>query len=306
MTQALGSADGVTITGPPEDRYDEVLTDRALELIAQLHRSFGARRRELLRRPPGAVRGAGRRRHARLPARRPRTSARTSWRVAEPAPGLVDRRVEITGPTDRKMTINALNSGRQGVAGRLRGRQHPALGEHASAASSTCATRSTGTIDFTSPEGKDYALADDELRHDRRPPARLAPAGEAHPGRRRADLRQPGRLRALLLPLRAGAARRAARARTSTCRRWRATSRRGSGTTCSSLAQELARHPARHHPRDRADRDLPGRVRDGGDPLRAARALRRAQRRPLGLHVPRHQEVPHPRRASSCCPTATR
>ena len=34
-----------------------------------------------------------------------------SWRVADPAPGLVDRRVEITGPTDRKMTVNALNSG---------------------------------------------------------------------------------------------------------------------------------------------------------------------------------------------------
>ena len=37
--------------------------------------------------------------------------ADASWRVAPPAPGLVDRRVEITGPTDRKMTINALNSG---------------------------------------------------------------------------------------------------------------------------------------------------------------------------------------------------
>ena len=55
-----------------------------------------------------------------------------------------------------------------------------------------------------------------------------------------------------------------------------------------------ARHPAGHDPRDRADRDLPGRVRDGGDPLRAARALGRAQRRPLGLHVQRDQEVPHP------------
>ena len=40
MTQALGSADGVTISGPPEDRYEQVLTDRALALIAQLHRSF--------------------------------------------------------------------------------------------------------------------------------------------------------------------------------------------------------------------------------------------------------------------------
>ena len=48
MTQALGSADGVDRHGPPEDRYGEVLTDRALALIAQLHRSFDARRRQLL------------------------------------------------------------------------------------------------------------------------------------------------------------------------------------------------------------------------------------------------------------------
>ena len=46
-----------------------------------------------------------------------------------------------------------------------------------------------------------------------------------------------------------------------------------------------ARHPARHDPRDRADRDDPGRVRDGRDPLRAARARRGPQRRPLGLHL---------------------
>ena len=54
------------------------------------------------------------------------------------------------------------------------------------------------------------------------------------------------------------------------------------------------RHPARHDPGHRADRDHPGRVRDGGDPLRAARALGRAERGPLGLPVQHHQEVPHP------------
>ena len=63
---------------------------------------------------------------------------------------------------------------------------------------------------------------------------RLAPSGEApHPGWE-ADQRQPGRLRALLLPQRPGAAAARAPAPTSTSRRWRATSRRGCGTTCSS------------------------------------------------------------------------
>ena len=64
-------------------------------------------------------------------------------------------------------------------------------------------------------------------------------------------------------------------ARTSTCRRWRATSRRGCGTTCSSSPRTRSASPRGTHPRDRAHRDHPGGVRDGGDPLRAARALRR-------------------------------
>ena len=62
-----------------------------------------------------------------------------------------------------------------------------------------------------------------------------------------------------------------------------------------TVAAGGARHPARHDPRDRADRDDPGRVRDGGDPLRAARARVRAQRRPLGLPVQHHQVLPRRR-----------
>ena len=61
-------------------------------------------------------------------------------------------------------------------------------------------------------------------------------------------------------------------------------------------AQDAVGIPRGHDPRDRPDRDDPRRVRDGGDPLRAARALRRAERRPLGLHLQRDQEVPAPRR----------
>jgi malate synthase len=105
------AADGVRIDAPMKDRYDEVLTPEALEFLAGLHRAFDARRRELLE-----LRGQ---RYAELAAggtmdflaETKDVREDDTWRVASHAPGLVDRRAEITGPTDRKMTINALNSG---------------------------------------------------------------------------------------------------------------------------------------------------------------------------------------------------
>ena len=105
------ASDGVEITGPKRDRFDEVLTPEAVGLVAALHRELGGRRTELL--AARAVRqqelSAGGTLDF-LAATQP-IRADPAWRVAAPAPGLVDRRVEITGPTDRKMTINALNSG---------------------------------------------------------------------------------------------------------------------------------------------------------------------------------------------------
>ena len=261
---------------------------------------------ELLARRGERIARARRRRHAGLPAETRDIREDDSWRVAEPAPGLVDRRVEITGPTDRKMTINALNSGAKVWLADHEDANTP-LWENVVERPAQPARRDR-PAPSTSParRARPTSSADDELRHHRRPAARLAPAGEAHPGRRRADLRQPGRLRALLLPH---------------CAQLQLD--RGKGpyfylpkmeshlearlwNDVFVLAQDFARHPARHDPGDRADRDLPGRVRDGGDPLRAARPLGRAQRRPLGLPVQRDQEVPHPRAATSCCPTATR
>jgi malate synthase len=107
----MAEVDGVEITGPRQDRFDEVLTPGALALLARLHRDFDGRRRQLL--------AARAERYEQLAAGgtlgfRPETKdvrEDPTWRVADPAPGLVDRRVEITGPTERKMTINALNSG---------------------------------------------------------------------------------------------------------------------------------------------------------------------------------------------------
>ncbi|KAF8633663.1 hypothetical protein AX15_001312 [Amanita polypyramis BW_CC] len=89
----------------------ELFTEGALQFLASLHRTFQTTRQSLL----NAREEAQRRFDAGVPlAFPPETShirADPSWLCAPPAPGLEDRRVEITGPTDRKMVINALNSG---------------------------------------------------------------------------------------------------------------------------------------------------------------------------------------------------
>src|SRR6266849_5002253 len=107
----MSYGEGIQVNGPVSDRYEEILTPQALDLVALLQRELGPRRTELL-----AARAA---RQQELSAgatldflaETAQIRADRSWRVASPAAGLVDRRVEITGPTDKKMTINALNSG---------------------------------------------------------------------------------------------------------------------------------------------------------------------------------------------------
>ena len=87
--------------------------------------------------PPGAARGARRAAEgvrsgqtARLPAGDEDRSAKADWVVAPQPKDMLDRRVEITGPTDRKMVINALNCGAVDLHGGLRGRQLPDLAQH--------------------------------------------------------------------------------------------------------------------------------------------------------------------------------
>jgi malate synthase len=104
------SAEGVEIRGPVRDRQRDVLTEQAMEFLAALHREFDERRRELL--------DARTERQARLNAgEMPGLLADTTdvraddWKVTPAPEDLSDRRVEITGPAERKMMINALNSG---------------------------------------------------------------------------------------------------------------------------------------------------------------------------------------------------
>ena len=89
----------------------EILTDDALKFLAALHRTFEKTRQSLL----VARTVAQQRLDSGIPLDFPTETAHIradpSWLCAPPAPGLEDRRVEITGPPDRKMVINALNSG---------------------------------------------------------------------------------------------------------------------------------------------------------------------------------------------------
>lgn len=88
-----------------------ILTDDALAFLAALHRTFDATRLELLRAREATQQRLDAGEVLDFPPETAHIRAEPAWHCAPPAPGLEDRRVEITGPPDRKMVINALNSG---------------------------------------------------------------------------------------------------------------------------------------------------------------------------------------------------
>ncbi len=157
-TQSGERVQGVRISGPEVDRSDVVLTPDALAFVADLQRRFGPRRDELL-----AARQVRRDRIA--GGERPDFLAETAdvrsaeWQVAPAPEDLRDRRVEITGPTSRKMTINALNSGARVWLADLEDANTPHWRNVVDGQISLYdAVRRT--IAFVSPEGKSYALED--------------------------------------------------------------------------------------------------------------------------------------------------
>src|SRR2546429_3430777 len=154
----MASTQQVQLKRKVEGRAGEVLTPQALGFIARLQREFGSRRQEAVRRRDE--------RQTRIDAgEMPQFLVTTSsvrdsdWSVAKAPKDLQDRRVEITGPTDRKMLINALNSGARVF-----------MADFEDANSPTWSNLVEGQvnlidaierrIDFTSPEGKEYRLND--------------------------------------------------------------------------------------------------------------------------------------------------
>jgi malate synthase len=148
---------GITLTAQPICRQGEVLTPDALEFVGKLHRATAERRQELMQA-----------RHARRKqisgGQDPRFLPQTegirndpTWRVAPPAPGLEDRRVEITGPVDKKMTINALNSGAKVWLADMEDSSTPTW-RNVIQGQLNLTDALERRIDFTSPEGKEYKL----------------------------------------------------------------------------------------------------------------------------------------------------
>ncbi|RUP47373.1 hypothetical protein BC936DRAFT_145805 [Jimgerdemannia flammicorona] len=102
---------GVTILGPLKGAQNEILSKETLHFLATLQRAFNPTRKALLQRRVLRQQELDR---GQLPDFLPETAFIRNddvWKAAKPAPGLQDRRVEITGPVDRKMVINALNCG---------------------------------------------------------------------------------------------------------------------------------------------------------------------------------------------------
>ncbi|MBF6591425.1 MAG: malate synthase A [Ktedonobacterales bacterium] len=149
---------GLTITAPVSPAFAEMLTPEALEFVALLQRQFGARREALLdaRILRQAKFDAGH-----LPDFLPETAALRAgdWRIAPIPADLRDRRVEITGPVERKMIINALNSGAKVFMADFEDSHAPTWEATIQGQINLCdAVR--GTISYTSPEGKVYHLSE--------------------------------------------------------------------------------------------------------------------------------------------------
>ena len=151
--------EGIEVLGPVRPPYDEILTPDALRFVASLQRAFGARREELLAR---RVEVQKRIDAGVLPDFLPETEEirRGGWKVAPIPAMLEDRRVEITGPVERKMVINALNSGASVFLADFEDANSPTW---ANCVEGQLNLRDAvdGTIAFTAPEtGKEYRLAE--------------------------------------------------------------------------------------------------------------------------------------------------
>ncbi len=148
----------IAVIGEDTRNRERVLTPEAVEFVGRLHRAFNPRRLELLE--------ARAKRRERLVAGEPpgfplasEAIRRGDWRVAPTPPALQDRRVEITGPVDRKMMINALNSGASAFMADFEDSLSPTW-ENVIEGQANVMDAVRRTLTFTSPDGREYRLAE--------------------------------------------------------------------------------------------------------------------------------------------------
>jgi malate synthase len=148
--------DGVEIRGPITAGYAEILTPQALEFVAMLSREFEQRRKDLLSGRAEVQQGL-------FAGQMPEFSVetvhvrRSDWTIAPIPADLLDRRVEITGPVDRKMMINALNSGASVFMADFEDACSPTW-ENVIQGQLNVRDAVRRTIEYDSPEGKSYRL----------------------------------------------------------------------------------------------------------------------------------------------------
>ncbi|PZN06973.1 malate synthase A [Thermaerobacter sp. FW80] len=154
----MAALDGIEVRGPLRERYDQVLTPEALAFVARLQREFNPVRKRLLQR-------RAERQQELAAGARPDFLASTrairegDWRVAPVPRDLQDRRVEITGPVDRKMMINALNSGARVFMADFEDANTPTW-DNCIQGQINLIDAVAGTIEYTSPDGRHYRLGE--------------------------------------------------------------------------------------------------------------------------------------------------
>jgi malate synthase len=150
---------GIEVVGASKAQYEEILTPEALNFIEELERNFGERRIELLqyRRKRQEEMNQGK-----LPDFLPETKhiRNGDWTIAPLPQDLQNRRVEITGPTDRKMVINALNSGAKVFMADFEDATSPTW-DNIVEGQINLRDAVNRTISYQNPNGKQYVLKDE-------------------------------------------------------------------------------------------------------------------------------------------------
>ena len=147
----------IEVLAPLGARYDEILTTPAIAFLAELHHRFSGRRHDRLADRMRRRFEIGNGHDPRFRDDTAHIREDASWRVAGAGPGLEDRRVEITGPTDPKMTINALNSGARVWLADQEDATSPTW-RNVIEGQLSLFDAIRGRLSFTSPEGKEYRV----------------------------------------------------------------------------------------------------------------------------------------------------
>ena len=178
ITETLGPPTTSTTAGPSievlgrlGDRYDEILTPDALAFLTELHHRFSNRRHDRLADRMRRRFEIGNGHDPRFRDDTAHIRADKTWRVAGAGPGLEDRRVEITGPTDAKMTINALNSGARVWLADQEDATSPTW-KNVIEGQLSLRDAIRGELSFTNPDGKVY-----EVTAERTPTIVMRPRG---------------------------------------------------------------------------------------------------------------------------------